>query len=817
VGEQVSSGATVEQARARAEAGAWSEAYDAYMRARESTALEAEDAERLGIAAYMCGLNDEFERTFEEAHRAYLERGDVDKAAWCSFWIGMILMTIGQLSRSQGWLARTQRHVDELGRPSLAGAMLLLPQVVRHRMSGQREEAVKIAQRMAEEGAALGEVEPRINGMALEGALRLELGDLEAGFALLDEAMLVVMAGELSPMSTGLSFCDVIATASNVFELSRCREWSEALTRWCEAQESAVAFTGKCLVLRAEVLQMSGAWDDAFAAARFALERYRGQPMGAQGRAHYALGELLRAQGRDEEAEQEYRLASQEGQDPQPGLAMLRLTQGKPDAAVAAVRRALVSAGEPLARTRLLEAAVEIFLATDDTAAAQDASRELGDLAASYGTTALRAMALGARGSVQLATGDPAAAHGSLREAWEKWQECGAPYAGAVARWRMSQACRDLGDVDGADLELDAATRVFEKLGATAELARLNDGDTSHGARAASLDGPRTLGGYELQVRFSAGGMGEVWAARHKLLGRPAAVKLIRSDRLDAADAAAREARARFEREARATAVLSSPHSVELYDFGLTDDGAFYYVMELLDGVDLERLVADHGALAPERVVHILLQVCDSLSDAHQAGLVHRDIKPANILLCRRGPRRDFLKVVDFGLVGLRRGADDEKLTREGTVGGTPAYLSPEAALGGDVDGRADLYALGCVAFWLLTGSLVFGGKSPTAMIVSHAKDDPPRLGDRVTVPPALDELITRCLAKDPNDRPQSAAELAERLEAIELATPWTQSRARAWWSTRDVVTVASQLAAGDSTRTETGMALPIAAEDPSS
>jgi eukaryotic-like serine/threonine-protein kinase len=265
----------------------------------------------------------------------------------------------------------------------------------------------------------------------------------------------------------------------------------------------------------------------------------------------------------------------------------------------------------------------------------------------------------------------------------------------------------------------------------------------------------RRLGSYELVDRLGAGGMGEVWRARHRLLVRLAAIKLIHPQALGAADAqSARELRERFEREAQATALLTSPHTVELYDFGVSDDGVFYYVMELLDGVDLETLVRDHGPLPPERAVWLLHQVCDSLDDAHRAGLVHRDIKPANVVATRRGRLRDYVKVLDFGLVkGAPVGVGDVRQTSDATIKGTPAYMAPEAATGeGPVDARSDLYALGCVAYWLLTGELVFDTTSPMKMAIAHATELPPPPSARApaAVPPELDRIVMQCLAKDP-------------------------------------------------------------------
>jgi hypothetical protein len=298
----------------------------------------------------------------------------------------------------------------------------------------------------------------------------------------------------------------------------------------------------------------------------------------------------------------------------------------------------------------------------------------------------------------------------------------------------------------------------------------------------------RELGSYRLEQRLGVGGMGEVWRARHRMLTRPAAVKLIRPALFGAKNPESRDVMLkRFEREAQATALMRSPHTTQIYDFGIADDGTFFYVMELLDGLDLDVLVTRFGPLPAERVVHLLAQLCDSLGEAHEAGLIHRDVKPANIYACRYGRAVDFVKVLDFGLVTHREGAaGGEKLTAEHVTGGTPAFMSPEQVLGkGEVDGRSDLYAVGCVAYWLLTGDLVFRGRTPMETMVMHARHDapPPSRRTELPIPPALDALVLACLAKDPSERPNTAEELAERLATIRLTQRWTAERAREWWN----------------------------------
>jgi serine/threonine-protein kinase len=306
-----------------------------------------------------------------------------------------------------------------------------------------------------------------------------------------------------------------------------------------------------------------------------------------------------------------------------------------------------------------------------------------------------------------------------------------------------------------------------------------------------TLERARRMGSYELVELLGAGGMGEVWRAQHRSLARPAAIKLIRGESLAAGTVdAQRTIVARFEREAQATAALESAHTVTLFDYGVSEDGTFYYVMELLRGLDLEQIVARYGPQPPERVIHLLIQACRSLEEAHHRGLIHRDIKPANIFASAKGLDVDFVKVLDFGLVKRDQSqalshASDARLTVEGAVTGTPDYIAPEMVVGDAVDARTDLYGLGCVAYFALCGHTVFDRDKPIRVLMAHISDDPPPLAERAKgqAPPALCALVHQCLEKDPVDRPASAREVRERLEAIELEHPWTQARARAWWA----------------------------------
>ena len=298
------------------------------------------------------------------------------------------------------------------------------------------------------------------------------------------------------------------------------------------------------------------------------------------------------------------------------------------------------------------------------------------------------------------------------------------------------------------------------------------------------------LGSYQLVELLGRGGMGEVWRAEHRLLARGAAIKLIRPEVLGASGSTeSRLVRRRFEREAQATAALSSPHTIRVFDFGVTDEGTFYYVMELLAGRDLESLVREFGPVPASRAIHLLRQVCHSLADAHARGLVHRDIKPANIYVCRMGLEYDFVKVLDFGLVKFNDKSastpQETMLTANNTTTGTPAFMAPEIILGqNDVDRRADVYALGCVAYYLLTGQFVFDGVTPMKMFLQHVQTmpTPPSQRTELRIPRELDDLVMACLEKDPNKRPQDAERLFEMACRCGTNDVWDNDLAKGWW-----------------------------------
>lgn len=297
----------------------------------------------------------------------------------------------------------------------------------------------------------------------------------------------------------------------------------------------------------------------------------------------------------------------------------------------------------------------------------------------------------------------------------------------------------------------------------------------------------REMGSYQLEKMLGRGGMGEVWRAKHRLLARPAAVKVVHPEVLGGDAVTQQTGLKRFEREAQATALLRSPHTIHLYDFGIADDGAFYYVMELLEGFDARTMVERFGPVPAERAIYFLQQVCDSLGEAHEVGFVHRDVKPGNVYVCRYGRKYDYIKVLDFGLVKSRGEAEtgDVMLTAEDAVSGTPGYMAPEQIVGkGPLDGRVDIYALGCLAYWLVSGELVFRGETVMETMVQHVRERPipPSQRTELDIPESFEDVILSCLEKDPARRPQSSDEVSQRLQACKVNAPWTSESAREWW-----------------------------------
>jgi DNA-binding CsgD family transcriptional regulator len=454
---------------------AWMDAYKSLSHADQAASLPAEDLELLAKSAYMLGHDDDYLIGLERAHHAYHESGEAMRAVRCAFWVGLNLALRGELARATGWFSRAQRLLEREERDCVERGYLLIPNLLGHVATGEWEAAADTAADAVEISERFGDRDLFALAVHEQGHALVRLGRVEEGLRLLDEAMVAATTGELSSIVTGLVYCSVIAYCQELYELRRAREWTDALTQWCEQQPQMVAHTGVCLVHRAEIMELQGAWRAALEEARRAGERLAQGTLNelAVGYALYRQGEVHRLRGELAEAEEAYRDASRFGCEPQPGLALLRLAQGNDDAAAAAIRRVVGEATELLKRARLLPAYVEIMLALGDAQEAHSACRELEEISARYESTTLGAISAHARGAVDLAQGDTQAALLALRHAWQVWQEFKAPYEIARVRVLIGLACRELGDKDAAEMELDAARVVFAQLGASPDLTRV--------------------------------------------------------------------------------------------------------------------------------------------------------------------------------------------------------------------------------------------------------------------------------------------------------------------------------------------------------
>ncbi len=464
-----------EQGRESFAHGAWKDAYESLSRADQAAPLGAEDLELRATSAFMLGRLDDFLSVIERAHHAYLGAGDPLRAARCGFYLGVNLTIRGEMGRATGWFGRAQRLVEREGRDCVEQGYLLLPVAMQHLATGGYETASVAAAEATATGERFRDADLLALAVHTQGQILIKQGRVEEGLALMDEAMVAVIAGEVSPIITGVVYCGVIAGCEEAYDVRRAQEWTDALSRWCEQQPEMVAFTGRCLSHRAEIMQLHGAWPDALEEARRARERCeQGMNPVAAGQAFYQQGELHRLQGEFAAAEAAYRDANRCGREPQPGLALLRLGQGDDDTAAAAIRRALGETTEPLRRARLLPAYAEIVLAVGEVQDARRASDELAEIVTGYGSAMLRAIAAHVRGMVDLAEGDAQSALVTLRQACGIWQELEAPYETARTRVLIGLACRAIGDEDTATLELQTAGGVFEQLGALPDLARMD-------------------------------------------------------------------------------------------------------------------------------------------------------------------------------------------------------------------------------------------------------------------------------------------------------------------------------------------------------
>lgn len=476
----------------------WIEAYEQLTVADRQTPLDPADLELAANAAYLTGRHEASAELWMRAHHAFQERGENRQAARVAFWLGFSLMQRGDRARAGGWMARASRLLEQEHDDCVESGYLLIPVALGALAKGDVALAYETCQRAADCGVRYGDIDLSTLGRMGQGQARIRGGDAAAGLPLLDEAMVAVEAEEVSPIVAGLVYCAVIEMCQEIFDLRRAREWTTALSGWCDAHPDLVPYRGQCLVRRSEIMCINGAWTDAAREVRHACERLStppGEP--AAGAAFYQKGELHRLRGEFEQAEDAYREANRWGRTPQPGLALLRLASGDVNSAVAAIHRITEEARERRTRSNILPACVEILLAAGQLDAARKASDELADIASHIGAPLLQAIAAHARGAVLLAAGETHASLESLRIARTNWVELDAPYETARTTVLIGLAIRGLHDEDGAALEFDAARRGFEQLGAAPDLRRLeqlmDDGRTRTGAAATLGLSPREL------------------------------------------------------------------------------------------------------------------------------------------------------------------------------------------------------------------------------------------------------------------------------------------------------------------------------------
>jgi DNA-binding CsgD family transcriptional regulator len=456
---------------------AWAEAYEAFALASRSHPLSGQDLELFAMAAYLTGRDDDYLDALDRAHRAYLETGETRPAARVAFWLSLRLLFRGSAGPANGWLARAQRLLEHERADCAEQGYVLLAISTQLAGAGELDAAYAKAQAALVIGEGCGDVDLSACARMLQGRSLIQQGHVEHGLALLDEAMVAVIADELSPLVTGLIYCSVIEGCQEIYAFGRAREWTDALTRWCEGQSQLIAFSGVCMTHRAEIMVFLGEWSEALEETRRACARCSqvGNPR-AGALALYQQAEVQRLRGDFAAAEQSYRETSELGVEPQPGLALLRLTQGRTRSAAAAIRRILDASTDRLHRLRLLPAYVEIMLATKHVRDARRACDELTEIARALETPAgsmLSGIVAHVRGAVELAEGEALTALISLRRAWRTWQQLEARYLSARARMLLGVACRELGDLDGSQMELDAARIAFGRLGAAPDAARL--------------------------------------------------------------------------------------------------------------------------------------------------------------------------------------------------------------------------------------------------------------------------------------------------------------------------------------------------------
>lgn len=458
----------------RAEPGTrWAETYDALSVRSGRGPLDVADLERLAVAAFFVGRDAESAEAWEHAHRVWLRLGDRDGAGRCAFWLWLTLMLRGEGARANGWFSRGRRVVGGLGSQCAASGYMLIPEAMEALVEADRARSSALYEEVTEIAKRCGDADLLALGLLGRGEAAIAAGETKVGLALLDEVMVAATTGEVSPLTTGILYCAVVDACVKVFDLRRAAEWTDALTRWCEGQPGLVPYRGQCLVHRSQVLQAHGAWRDALAEAVRAQVRLTDPPHPALGVAYYQQAELHRLRGDFAKAEEAYRKASEHGHAPTPGLALLRLAQGKVRAADVAVRRMLEESQDQPSRLAVLPAYVTIVIAAGDVAAAAEASEELCELARTVDSPFVTALADQARAAVLLAEDRPGQALDAGRRACELWRKLDMPYEAAQSQAVVAKACRALGDADAAAVELHGAAATLARLGARPDVEAL--------------------------------------------------------------------------------------------------------------------------------------------------------------------------------------------------------------------------------------------------------------------------------------------------------------------------------------------------------
>lgn len=491
----------LEAARESFEQQDWRRAYIRFSEVDSETSLETADLEQLATSAYLTGQHADAANSWTRAHHQCREEGEVESAARCAFWLGFVLVNQGQHARGNGWITRARRLTDEHRLDGPVNGLLLLPVGLSRLSNGHYVEASEAFTEAARIGDRFGHQDLLMLGRLGHGQSLIRSGQHEKGVSLLDEAMVAVEAGEVSPITAGIIYCAAIETCHEIFDLRRAEEWTDALSRWCESQPELVPFRGQCLTRRAEILQLKGAWDEAMIEAEKASSILSDPPgESAAGAAFYAKAELHRLTGEFARAENAYRKASEWGREPQPGLALLRLAQGRLDDTATALRRLEEETEERTARSRMLPAYVEGMLAVGDLEAAHSAADELAEIAAEVDAPFLYAVASRARGAVRLEEGNPRSALNALRRAGNLFEQLGAPHESARVRVLIGRACQALGDEDSAAMDFDAARRIFRRLEADPDLSKVErlagdtgTSDTTHGLTSRELQVLRLL------------------------------------------------------------------------------------------------------------------------------------------------------------------------------------------------------------------------------------------------------------------------------------------------------------------------------------